>query len=350
MSKPTERDKQTQIILQSLDPHEHFEDVMFALKGMDYPEEILLDWMETSGYDQRSNHNEREKINRFRSACTMAEAQESGYHARGFNTIRNLYLEAGYDKLDLQIKAANMDDDDVEYVSGDYTKIERERKVERFTQYHKLVVEPRPLPVQTLTLNQQYQTYLKTLFLEDDLIYGTVNIFQGGGSMPCRNAMQDPESKPEYINVNPTTGDNGDDNVADFRFTLIECDDVESLEEQYAMLLATKLPIKTITDSGGKSLHALVHVNASNVEEYRERVSLIREFCKGVGINYDTRCSDPSRYTRCAGAIRKLTKPVKWRSRHEGEYHEQTLIDTNVGVDSFLYWKLVVYPKYINYV
>ena len=350
MSKPTERDKQTQIILQSLDPHEHFEDVMFALKGMDYPEEILLDWMETNGYDQRSNHNEKEKINRFRSACTMSEAQETGYHARGFNTIRNLYLEAGYDNLDLQIKAANMDDDDVEYVSGDYTKGTKERKVERFTQYHKLVVEPRPLPEYDRDSNNQYSLFLRTLFVGTDIIFGTVNIYNGGGHMTRTQALKDIENKPEFINVNPCNGENGDDNVTDFRYTLIECDDVNSIEEQYSMLLATKLPIRTITDSGGKSLHAIVHVEASNLEEYRERVSLIREFCKGVGINYDTRCSDPSRYTRCAGATRKLTKPVKWRNRHEGEYHEQTLIDTNVGAESFLYWKLVIYPKFINYV
>ena len=132
--KPTERDKQVQVILTVLSPVDHFEDVMFALKGLDYPEEMLLEWMETDNYDQRPNHNEKEKLTRFRSAQTRAEAEESGYHARGFNTLRNLYIDAGLDKLQLQMDANAIADEDVEYISGDQTTTKKVRKVQRHTQ------------------------------------------------------------------------------------------------------------------------------------------------------------------------------------------------------------------------
>ena len=59
-------------------------------------------------------------------------------------------------------------------------------------------------------------------------------------------------------------------NVTEYRYCLVESDDM-SLEKQYAMFTELKLPIATLTHSGGKSLHAIVKVNAANRRGYQQR-------------------------------------------------------------------------------
>jgi hypothetical protein len=349
--KPTFKDKMVQILLSCyISPYDHFEEVMFALKGMGYDEGILLDWMETDGYDQRPRHDEKEKLTRYRSAQSRATAIE-GAHVRGFTTLKNIYLDQGGDLFKLQMEASELEDEDVEYISNDPTSGRVERKPRRVVPYKRQSILPVRLPEQLpiLTLDCQYQMYLQLLFRAGEQVFGTRDPRFGGNSVLVDTLLKDPVHKPIFININPCNGLNGNDNVTDFRHTLIECDDVPSLELQYAMLLNSRLPITCIVDSGAKSLHAAVKVEASNYEEYSERVNLIKEFCEGIGINYDSKCRDPSRYTRCAGTIRKLDKPVIWREREAYTEHPQSLIDTNKGSRSFLEWKHLYLPDFIDF-
>ncbi len=63
-----------------------------------------------------------------------------------------------------------------------------------------------------------------------------------------------------------------DDNVTSFRNALIEYDDI-SKEEQVKRLLDSGLPILSMTDSGNKSVHAIVRVDASNAKDYKRKVA-----------------------------------------------------------------------------
>ena len=77
------------------------------------------------------------------------------------------------------------------------------------------------------------------------------------------------------IRINPMElGGNSDAEVTAFRHVLVEFDEDENgcvipKPLQYAILLASKLPIAVLIDGGGKSLHAWVRVDARDRAEYR---------------------------------------------------------------------------------
>jgi RecA-family ATPase len=62
--------------------------------------------------------------------------------------------------------------------------------------------------------------------------------------------------------------------VADFRYALVESDDMP-IEAQAAMIAELQLPCAAIVHSGGKSLHAIVKVDAKDASQYRERVETL---------------------------------------------------------------------------
>lgn len=57
-----------------------------------------------------------------------------------------------------------------------------------------------------------------------------------------------------------------------------------------------QLPIACLVYSGGKSLHAIVRVDAPNYEEYRKRVDFLYEVCDKNGLKVDRQNRNPSRY------------------------------------------------------
>lgn len=128
-----------------------------------------------------------------------------------------------------------------------------------------------------------------------------------------------------WIRVNPLDGKGiKDENVTDYRYVLIESDSMP-IEQQNAFLRELELPIVTLTHTGGKSLHAICHIDAANREEYRQRVSYMFSVCEKNGFKIDKACKNPSRLTRLPGFLR-------------GD-HMQYLIDTNIGKASFEEWK-----------
>lgn len=106
-----------------------------------------------------------------------------------------------------------------------------------------------------------------------------------------------------YINPMKYEGRKNED-VTRFRSTLIEYDDIPK-DEQVRRLLDSGLPILSITDSGNKSVHALVRVDASSESSYRKKVKALH---KALEKKYKTACDgankNPARMSRLAGAQR----------------------------------------------
>lgn len=133
----------------------------------------------------------------------------------------------------------------------------------------------------------------------------------------------DPEGGA-WIRFNPLDG-NGvrNENVSDFRYALVESDGME-IEKQNAILRELELPIACLVHSGGKSLHAIVRVDAADYSEYRKRVDYLYDVCQKNGIKVDTQNRNPSRLSRMPGVVRGEKK--------------QFLVDTNVGKESWNEW------------
>lgn len=128
-----------------------------------------------------------------------------------------------------------------------------------------------------------------------------------------------------WIRFNPLDGKGvRNDNVSDFRFALVESDVVE-LEKQNAIIRELELPIACLVYSGGKSLHAIVKIEASDYKEYRKRVEYLYTVCKKNGLIVDTQNKNPSRLSRIPGVIRNGKK--------------QFLLNTNIGKESWDEWK-----------
>lgn len=102
------------------------------------------------------------------------------------------------------------------------------------------------------------------------------------------------------------TGKNGsycNDDVTAFRTAIVECDELP-VERQAERIRALRLPCAAVTHSGGKSLHALVRVDAKNPEQYAERVDYLYGVCEANGLKPDRKCKNPSRFTRLPGVPR----------------------------------------------
>ena len=128
-----------------------------------------------------------------------------------------------------------------------------------------------------------------------------------------------------WIRFNPLDGKGvKNDNVSDYRYALVESDVVE-LEKQNAIIRELELPIACLVYSGGKSLHAIVKIEATDYTEYRKRVEYLYAVCKKNGLTVDTQNKNPSRLSRMPGVIRNGKK--------------QFLIDVNIGKESWEEWK-----------
>lgn len=107
-----------------------------------------------------------------------------------------------------------------------------------------------------------------------------------------------------YVRFNPLDGNGeGNSNITRRTYCLIESD-TDSIGKQYSLLKKMNLPIRFLIHSGGKSLHAIVHVDAVNAEQYRERVNKLYQFCKKNGFTPDEQDKNESRYSRLPGVKR----------------------------------------------
>lgn len=128
-----------------------------------------------------------------------------------------------------------------------------------------------------------------------------------------------------WIRFNPLDGKGvKNDNVTEFRYALIESDTM-SLEEQNTVMRDLDLPIAALVYSGGKSLHAIVKIDAPDKTEYRKRVDYLYSVCAKNGFEVDKQNRNPSRLSRMPGVLRNGKK--------------QYIIDTNIGAKSFEEWR-----------
>jgi len=107
-----------------------------------------------------------------------------------------------------------------------------------------------------------------------------------------------------WIRVNPFQPRlyNGTDkDVAAFRHVLVEFDKREKAD-QWRIIKSCGLPIACVIDSGGKSLHAWIKLDAANEPEYKQRQELVYEYLGDVMDDVSNR--NPSRWSRLPGAVR----------------------------------------------
>lgn len=193
-------------------------------------------------------------------------------------------------------------------------------------------------------------TYLELLFDADDRVgYVTNDVWQDaeGKWLPSKGVYdrtageliaslkKHPDDlgatvgdwKPEvgaWIRFNPLDGSGvKNDNVTKFRFALVESDTLP-IAEQDIVFRKLELPIVALVHSGGKSLHAIVRVDADNYDEYRKRVEFLYDFMEKNGVSIDKQNRNPSRLSRMPGVTRNGNR--------------QYLVATNIGRKSWVDW------------
>lgn len=133
--------------------------------------------------------------------------------------------------------------------------------------------------------------------------------------------------KPEvgaWIRFNPVDGEGvKNENVTAFRYALVESDSMP-ISDQDAMYRKLELPIAMLVHSGGKSLHAIVRIDAESYDEYRHRVEFLYDFLEKNGVSVDKQNRNPSRLSRMPGITRNGNR--------------QYIVAKNIGRKSWTDW------------
>jgi len=131
-----------------------------------------------------------------------------------------------------------------------------------------------------------------------------------------------PERRGVFVRINPFKPNlySGSDNdVSAYRHVLVEMDERPKAEQEKA-LRDTGMPISALIDSGGKSIHAWVRVDAPDRKEWEARRDLIYNLIPGI----DPKNKNPARFSRLPGAFRNGSP--------------QRLIATQIGPESWADW------------
>ena len=132
------------------------------------------------------------------------------------------------------------------------------------------------------------------------------------------------EEAGAWIRINPLDGEGGGNaNVTRYDYALVESDTM-SKEEQKKLYVSLNLPIIALVDSGGKSVHAIVKVEAADETEYKQRVSHLFDVLAKRGMTIDVANKNCSRLSRLPGVSRN------------GQI--QKLLALNMGADSWNDW------------
>jgi hypothetical protein len=118
---------------------------------------------------------------------------------------------------------------------------------------------------------------------------------------------------PEHIGPNPLSGEQGqtkdgkqsyraDACVARFRFAVVEFDTMPR-ERQFQFWAGVKLPVVALLDSGGKSVHGWVRIDAADADGWTLRVEN-KLFSLLSAIGADASCRNESRLSRMPGHYR----------------------------------------------
>lgn len=195
---------------------------------------------------------------------------------------------------------------------------------------------------------KELRIYLQTLFKDDEYVgYVTSSWERDGRFLPSkgsydRTAGQILEELEKYGDIGAVLGDYNEQagawirfnpldgqgvknsNVTKYRYALVESDTV-AVPKQNAIIRELELPVAALVHSGGKSLHAIVKIEAANYEEYKQRVEYLYNILAKNGLAVDTQNKNPSRLSRMPGVVRCGRK--------------QFLAGTNLGKSSWAEWK-----------
>lgn len=129
-----------------------------------------------------------------------------------------------------------------------------------------------------------------------------------------------------WIRFNPVKGEGcKNEDIVEYRHVLVESDTLP-IDDQIALIRRLNLPCAAIVNSGGKSVHAIVKVDAGdNYNLYRERVSYLFGVLERNGFIVDKACKNPSRLSRMPGVVR-------------GD-RRQFLVSVNEGCPSWAEWE-----------
>ncbi len=128
-----------------------------------------------------------------------------------------------------------------------------------------------------------------------------------------------------WIRFNPLDGQGvRNSNVTEYRYALVESDNLD-IEKQNSIIREMELPVAVLMFSGGKSVHAIVRIDAADYREYQKRVEYLYQICEKNGLKVDTQNKNPSRLSRLPGCQRGDKK--------------QFIIDTNIGKSSWTEWQ-----------
>lgn len=206
--------------------------------------------------------------------------------------------------------------------------------------------------------NIELKEYLSALFKDGDIINYVVETYDKNGKwIPANKGANktfaelikgcnentdisyiigDWEEKAgAFVRINPMDGNGGaNENVVEYRHALIESDSIPK-EEQLRKLREFNLPCSAIVDSGGKSIHAIVKIDAGTDEKlYHERVAELHKFLAERGFPVDKMCKNSSRLSRLAGVTRNGIR--------------QSLVAVNTGPKTYADWlKFRDIPQYI---
>jgi len=178
------------------------------------------------------------------------------------------------------------------------------------------------------TPSQEFSAYLKALYKSGDSVNFVTECFERNGKFsPIGNGVNKSfdsliealeksndvstvigkynANAGAWIRLNPITGiGNKDADVVDCRHCLIEADTLPKAE-QLRKLKELKIPCVALVDSGGKSIHAIVRINAGkDANLFRERVAELHRYLELRGFPVDKACKNPSRLSRLPGAYR----------------------------------------------
>lgn len=142
-------------------------------------------------------------------------------------------------------------------------------------------------------------------------------------------------SAGHYIRLNPMRigGANKNEDATALRHTLVEFDldsDGRPIPKarQFGAILASGLPVTALIDSGNKSIHAWVRVDAETLTEYKERCDEVYSLFAGEGL--DEGNHNANRYSRCPDGMRKNS---------QGEVVAQRLLKVGLGASDWTEWK-----------
>ncbi|MEI7947956.1 MAG: hypothetical protein WCJ02_14740 [bacterium] len=183
-----------------------------------------------------------------------------------------------------------------------------------------------PIPVPAGP-SDQTRLFLMEMFGSSDRVYIGQQAEKGALDMNIRTAeewhlLTHSRELAPLVMGNPLTGIEGRTKegkpsyrsascVARFRYALVEFDSMplaEQCEFWAGVIKSDTLPLRSLTYSGGKSIHGLIELNSKDEAEWERHITELLFIVSNPAAKpehrADAACKDPNRLTRLPGAMR----------------------------------------------